>query len=47
MTALASVLAQVETFHTPEIEWYAIVPLLILVGGALVMMVKARAAARS
>ena len=41
MTALASVLAQVETFRTPEIEWYAIVPLLILVGGALVMMVKA------
>jgi NADH-quinone oxidoreductase subunit N len=41
VTALASVLAQVETFNTPEIEWYAIVPLLILVGGALVMMVKA------
>ncbi len=39
MTALASVLAQVETFNTPEIEWYTMSPaVLILVGGALVIV---------
>jgi len=35
------VLAQVSTFNTPAIQWYAVVPELILVGGALVLMVVA------
>ena len=35
------VLAQVQEFQTPPIEWYAVVPELILVGGALLLMVVA------
>ncbi len=35
------VLAQVAEFQTPPIEWYAVVPELILVGGALLLMVVA------
>ncbi len=35
------VLAQTATFRTPPIEWYAVTPELILVGGALVIMVVA------
>jgi NADH-quinone oxidoreductase subunit N len=35
------VLAQAATFRTPSVEWYAVVPELILVGGALVLMVVA------
>ena len=38
---MLQVLAQTATFRTPPIEWYAVVPELILVGGALVLMVVA------
>jgi NADH-quinone oxidoreductase subunit N len=33
------VLAQTATFNTPDVEWYAVVPELVLVGGALALMV--------
>ena len=38
---ILQVLAQVQEFQTPPIEWYAVVPELILVGGALLLMVVA------